>query len=105
MTNYNKIIKARLVVRGFKDEEIKRLTTDSPINSWNCHSLDVKTTFLRGNKIGRDKFIKPPKEPNIQGSIWKFNKVVYDLADTSRAWYLSIKDVLTQLGLQISAVP
>ena len=49
----DKIIKARLVPRGFQDEEIKKLTTDSPIfskeslhivltimsiNVWNCHS-------------------------------------------------------------------
>ena len=39
----------------------------------------------------------------MQGSIWKLNKVVYGLADASRAWYLCVKDVLTQLGLKISA--
>ena len=58
----DKIIKARLVARHFEDEEIKRLTTDYPtfskesfivltiisLNSWNCHSLDVKTMFLQG---------------------------------------------------------
>ena len=30
VTEEDKIIKARLVARGFEDKEIKRLTTDSP---------------------------------------------------------------------------
>ena len=65
----DKIIKSRLVTRGFEDEEIKRLTTNSPtfskeslcivltimlINGSNCLSLDVKTTFLKGNQIDHD---------------------------------------------------
>ena len=115
----DKIIKARLVARGFEDEEIKRLTTDSPtfskeslhivltimsIDSWNFHSLDVKTAFLQGNQIDRDVFNKSPKKANVQGSIWKLNKVVYGLADVSCAWYLHVKDVLAKLGLQMSLI-
>ena len=73
------------------------------INSWNCHSLDMKTVFLQGNQIDRDIFIKPPKEANVQGSMLKLNKVIYGLADTSCAWYLRVKDVLPELGLQMSA--
>ena len=73
------------------------------INSWNCHSIDVKTVFLQSNQIDLDLFIKPPNKVNVQSSIWKLNKVVYGLADASCAWYLRVKDILTETGLQISA--
>ena len=53
------------------------------INSWNCHSIDVKTVFLQSNQIDLDLFIKPPNKVNVQSSIWKLNKVVYGLADAS----------------------
>ena len=63
----------------------------------------MKTAFLQGSQIDCDVFIKPLKEPNAQGSIWNLNKVVYDLADASHIWYLRVKDVFIELGLQISA--
>ncbi|XP_057290731.1 uncharacterized protein LOC130613397 [Hydractinia symbiolongicarpus] len=67
-----------------------------------CHTLDVKTAFLQGNQIDREVIIKPPKEANTTGVLWKLNKVVYNLADASRAWYLRVKEELIGLGLRMS---
>ena len=107
-------VKARLVARGFEEDLLNR--TDSPTCSkdslmlalalivsfgWQCHSIDVKSAFLQGNKIERDLFVKPPKEFD-DGCLWKLKKNVYGLNDAARAWYSRLKEVLLGLGMQIS---
>ena len=109
----SKIVKARLVARGF--EENKDFQTDSPtcakeslrvgfaiiaMRGWSCHSLDIKAAYLQGEKIERDVFLKPPKEFD-EGKIWKLNKTVYGLCDAARAWYFSVKSALLELGMNI----
>lgn len=69
--------KARLVDRGFKEENINKIRKDSPTyckenllvmlliiitSKLIVHSLDVKSTFLWGNKIDQEIFLKPPIE-------------------------------------------
>ncbi|XP_057290806.1 uncharacterized protein LOC130613486 [Hydractinia symbiolongicarpus] len=80
----NKIVKARLVIRGFEEEEVQNLTIPN----------DFKRKSANCNPIDREVIIKPPKEANVKGVLWKLNKVVYDLADASRAWYLRVKEQL-----------
>ena len=63
-------------------ESLHIVLTIMSINGWNCHSLDVKTPLLQGNQINCNIFIKPPKEANVQGLIWK---LIYGLSDASRA--------------------
>ena len=68
-----KIVKARLVARGF--EETESFQVDSPTCSkeslrialtimvskgWTCNSIDVKVAFLQGRQIDREVFIEPP---------------------------------------------
>ena len=106
-----KVIKARLVARGF--EEYSTIQSDSPTCSkdalrmslslissfdWCCFSLDIKTAYLQGDEIKRDVWLKPPKEFN-NGKVWKLNKTVYGLNDAARAWYLTLKRILIDLGL------
>ena len=57
--------------------------------NWTICSLDVKTAFLQVQKIGRDVFLKPPKEADTL-KIWKLNKCVYGLGDAARMWYEKI---------------
>ena len=109
------IVKARLVARGF-EEDTEGLRKDSPTCSreavrlavslaatknWKCHTMDVRTAYLQGNKIERDVFVKPPPEFD-NGMIWKLKKTVYGLRDAARAWYLRVKQELIQLGVKIS---
>ena len=107
-------VKARLVARGFEEDLDNR--TDSPTCSkdslrlslalmksfgWKCHTVDIKSAFLQGNKIERNVFIRPPKEFN-DGCLWRLKKNVYGLNDAARAWYSRLKDVLLGLGMKIS---
>ena len=107
-------VKARLVARGFEEDLFNR--TDSPTCSkdslrlslalmvsfgWQCHSIDVKSAFLQGNKIKRDVYVRPPKEFD-DGYLWKLKKNVYGLNDAARAWYSRLKDVLLGLGMRVS---
>ena len=106
--------KARLVARGFEDNEITR--KDSPTcakahlrtiiaiaasNGWKLKSLDVKAAFLQGSKMTRDVYIKPPPEAQTD-KLWKLQKCVYGLGDASRLWYLKLKEELNNSGVDKS---
>ena len=71
--NGDKMMKARLCVRGFEEELTFR--TDSPTCSregirlflsttaskgWTINSIDVKGAFLQGKKLEREVLIRPP---------------------------------------------
>lgn len=106
--------KARLVAKGYQDEsEVRK---DSPTCSkdairfslavmatkkWQLKSIDVKCAFLQGNEIDRKIYVHPPKEAGTD-KVWRLQKTIYGLRDASRAWYIRIRDVLLQLGCQIS---
>ena len=112
------ITKARLVARGYEDQEVDSLNTNSPTCSkesirlalailasegWECRSLDVKSAFLQGYPLERDVFIKPPKEANTR-YIWRLKKAVYGLNEASRCFYEKVKDELTKMGFNCSKV-
>ena len=91
--NFNKVIKARLVVRGFEEEgDMQR---DSPTTAkdtlrvffalsaskkWECTAIDVKANFLQGHDIERNEYVLPPKEADVaDGNInnnfaWKLSR-------------------------------
>ena len=111
-----KFVKARLVARGFEEDQINDIRKDSPTcgkdslrlsltlfasMDWQIHSLDVKSAFLQGNAIEREVYIIPPREVNTN-KLWKLNKTVYGLADASRTWYLRVRGELLKLGVQVS---
>ena len=69
--------KARLLARGFEEENLVEIRKDSPTyckenfrvlllliiaNKWKIHSLDIKSAFLLGKKIDRDVYLRPPAE-------------------------------------------
>ena len=71
------IAKARLVARGYEEENKDSLRTDSPTISkdnllllfaiiaphhWKICDFDIKAAFLLGNPINRDIYLKPPIE-------------------------------------------
>ena len=108
--------KARLVARGF-EEDTSNLRTDSPTcmkdslrlmlavaasNSWSLNSIDIKAAFLQGNPIERELFLRPPKEANQSGKLWRLKKAVYGLSDASRIWYLRVHGELLKHGATAS---
>ena len=109
------VIKARLVARGFEEENLNDIRKDSPTCSkenlrivlaiisshqWQASSLDVKSAFLQGNQIDRDLYLKPPKEADT-GNLWKLKTTVYGLSDASRVWYLRVKEELFKVGTEM----
>ena len=111
-----KVIKARLVARGFEEENLHKLRKDSPTcgkesirilfavivsKGWLMNSLDIKSAFLQGKEISRDLFIKPPFEAATP-MIWKLKKTVYGLSDASRTWYLRVKEEFISCGATVS---
>ena len=112
LTKKGEDIRARLVAKGFQEQE--DLRTDSPTvgkaitrlalatavsNNWNIESTDVKSAFLQSDNIQRDVYIIPPKEAQTSGKmIWKLNKCLYGLGDAARQFHLSLKYELERLG-------
>ena len=78
-TENGRVTKARLIVRGFEEEnEVK---SDSPTvhkeslrlflsaastQGYKVHSIDIKAAFLQGKNIDRDIFIQPSKERGLE---------------------------------------
>ena len=106
------VVKARLVARGFEEEELKE-RVDSPTCSksnlrlvvalsaskeWRINSLDFQSAFLQGEDITTDIFLKPPKEANTK-KLWKLRKPVYGLKQSSRKWYNKISSELLKKGI------
>ena len=108
-------MKARLVARGY--EEQQDLLTDSPtcnkdslrtilaiISSfdWTVNSFDVKAAFLQGKELDRELYLRPPKQANAPGKLWRLRRCVYGLNDASRYWYMRIREELLKLNCQCS---
>ena len=107
----DKIIKARLVARGFQEKGV--IQSDSPTcnkdslrmflvlaasNNWDMECTDIKSAFLQGKQMSRKVFVEPPPEAKVDGYLWLLNKCIYGLQDASRQWYLSVLEVLIMLG-------
>jgi hypothetical protein len=108
-------VRARLTARGYEEEE--EFPKDSPtmqkfsfrillmlaaLNSWVIETTDIKSAFLQGSVLQRLVYVKPPKEADMKGKLWKLEKCLYGLKDASRHWYLKVEGKLKELGFQKS---
>ena len=110
------VTKARLVARGFEEdssgsrkdtltcakETVRIVLPNASTKTWMCHLLDVKASYLQGNSIERDVFLRLPEEFYC-GKLSKLNKTVYGLCDAARAWCLRVKDEIIKLGVKLSS--
>ena len=107
-----RVVKARLVARGF-EEDSKQLRTDSPTCSrqamrmiyfvsatmgWILKYLDFTSAFLQGGQIDRKIFLRPPRDVCSRKEVWSLKKCIYGLNDAPRSWYVKVKDSLISLG-------
>ena len=103
----NIVTKARLVVRGFEEQE--ELQKDAPTasktslriafgfamdNDWEIETIDIRAAFLQSQQIEREVYVTPPKEAQIDGKLWRLRKPVYGLIDAARCWFLSLRNEL-----------
>ena len=112
----SKKVKARLVARGF-EERLADKRVDSPTCSrqglrltfmaastmnWEIQSMDISSAFLQGNILQRTVFVKPPKEIQERGTIWKLKRCLYGLSDAPREWYDRVCSEMKKLGGKVS---
>merc|ERR1712115_7961 len=108
----NHAYKARIVAKGF--QELDQPQSDSPtatkesfkllmalsanFNS-KIASMDIRAAFLQAKTLDREVFVRPPKDQEKEGVIWKLLKPLYGLDDTSRKFYLKVRETLKKLKL------
>ena len=108
--------KARLVARGFEEQNSELLTNSPTCNqdslrivlslisslNWTVNSFDVTAAFLQGKELDRKVYLRPPKQANVPGKLWLLRKCVYGLNDASRYWYMRVREELIKLRCQCS---
>ena len=115
MTEKGDEIRARLTARGYEEEDefpkdsptmqkcsLRLLLTLATLNCFRIQTTDIKSAFLQGSKLEREVFVKPPKESESKGKLWRLEKCLYGLKDASRQWYKKVADKLKELGFQPS---
>ena len=64
-------------------------------------SVDIRAAFLQSRTLDRDVFMLPPPDIRKPGIIWRLKKPLYGLDDTSRKFWLRVKEVLKEIGLKV----
>lgn len=112
-------LKARLVARGFQQEEgldyeetfasvVKPASTRillalAAILGWSVHQGDVKTAFLNSD-LDKPVHMKPPKDIKLPpGHCLLLIRALYGLKQSPRAWYHKLRDTLITWGWRLSA--
>ena len=106
-------VKARLVARGFQEEE--QPLSDSPTvlresnklftavaanGGFHVVTVDIRAAFLRSKALNRDVYVVPPIDIAQQGILWKLKKPLYGLNDASRRFWLILKEFFKQENLK-----
>ena len=63
-------------------------------------SIDIRVTFLQVKELDRDIFLMPPKDIRKEGYVSKLKKPLYGLNDASRKFWLRVKELFGEIGLQ-----
>ena len=56
-------------------------------------SVDIRAAFLQSKVLDRELFIEPPSDVKKQGWIWNLRRPLYGHDDTSRKFWLHVKEV------------
>ena len=112
--------KARLIVLGYMDPQLKEIPRDSPTMSktsrmlvlqmissegWDLMSFDVKAAFLQGTQSNRTLGLEPVPELRETmklkpGEVCQLVKGAYGLVDAPYLWYKTLQAELTRLGFR-----
>lgn len=112
--------KARLVALGY-EEDVTHEAVDSPTgtkegmrlllwfgvkNKYDIYSCDGKRAFLQSEKRkGNEKsiYLVPPREAGEASNVlWKLRVSLYGLRSAPKAWFITLKNKLIQLGFKQS---
>ena len=104
INNGKKVIKVRLLARGFEEdssnilkdlstctkESVRLILTLLVSDKWPCNAIKIKSAFLQGKQIERPLFLIPSSEFQEENIVWKLKTCIYNLSDASRKWYLGV---------------
>ena len=110
-------LKARLCTRGFEQREgIDYFETFAPVVQWltvrlilimtilinlETKQIDYTSAFVQA-KIDTDAYMEMPRGFLIPGKVWHLKKSIYGLKQSSRNYYLHMKEKLSKLGFHAS---
>ena len=111
------IPKSRIVLPGHLDPDVGEIRTDSPTTQatavrmtmilcvskrWVCLLFDVSTAFLSGKEVGRELYVRPPRDLKGAGAqeLWLILRSAYGLAEAPRLWYERAKELLKDCGFE-----
>ena len=109
--------KSRIVLPGHLDPDVGEIRTDSPTTQatavrmvmmlcvskrWVCFLFDVSTAFLSGKAVGRELYVRPPRDLKCVGpqELWLILRSAYGLAEAPRLWYERAKELLLECGFE-----
>ena len=108
--------KARLCMRGDKEENVGKIPKDAPtvnkinINlmlteavrqGWEINSSDIARAFLQTSSIERDVYVELPREAGVpRGKVWKLKRPAYGLIDAAHSFFLNYAENLIALGCE-----
>jgi Reverse transcriptase (RNA-dependent DNA polymerase) len=106
--------KARLVARGYEDNEKDRVSSDSPVASsaaqrlvlallaekqWILNSWGFTTAFLQGKSLTRDVFVVPPTDFVDSHVVWRLKNPIYGIVSAPKSWFDRLIEVCRASGL------
>ena len=104
--------KARLVARGFQEtdkpqsdsptalgESMKLFLAMAAVQGFDLRAVDIRAAFLQAESLKREIFIRPPKDISKDGVLWKLLKPIYGLDDASRRFWLTVRRIFKEEGL------
>ena len=80
-------------------ESLKIALTIAANEGFKIQSIDIKSAFLQGCMLEREVFVKPPKEADSEGKLWKLLQGAYGISDGGRLFYLKFAAELSELGM------
>ncbi|CAI7858593.1 unnamed protein product [Closterium sp. NIES-53] len=111
--------KSRLVAKGHQQKEKvdymeffapvvkpttrRTLLTSATIKGWVVKQMDVTTAFLNGILEEEIFMAQPEGFDDGSGRVWKLKKVLYGLKQTTRQWYLKLREFLEEIGFTPSS--
>ena len=82
-------------------DSFKLLMAVAANENFRLASVDIRAAFLQSRTLDRDVFLLPLPDIRKPGIIWKLKKPLYGLDDTSRKFWLRVKEVMKKISLKV----